>query len=199
MIAYLPLVGVLQRALYLILRCFSDEYRKNGAKQRPRSRLITCLVYLRPRAMHNYTVLHAMGGGMIVVLIAYTHLLLSIFTSNIYNLMQMTCGIWTVDLLKHYHIMERADSVTTRVMSRKFRTHQEEICTLTAKQRSLYWLTLPGLGCLAKMSGERCPSTRLIASHPPLEALFPGDRWIARGVPRRVPQRVSYVVPSGEG
>eukprot|EP00966_Prymnesium_polylepis_P194152 4501008-Prymnesium_polylepis.3 len=94
-----------------------------------------------------------MGGGVIIVLMAFLHLMFSIWMRNLFNLALITCGFWTEELLVHFKIFERADKVASRnTKSKAFRTHHEEICTMTAKLRSLYWFTLPGFACLAKMS-----------------------------------------------
>ena len=114
---------------------------------------------IRPRAKYKYTLLHVMGIGVPVVICAYFHLLLAIWARNMFNLIRMSCGFWTTDLLLQYKILERADELQNvgagrcDVSSPRFRTYHEEVVQMTAKQRALYWFTLPGLACIAKMSG----------------------------------------------
>ena len=137
---YLPLVGLAQWALYLSLKLYFESPGPHPPKH---------LELVKPRAAHKYTLFHALGGGVPIVLIAYVHIILSVFTTNIRYLVRMTCGYWNEDSLTHYKILERADELANTTT----RTYHEVICSITAKQRALYWLSLPGLACLTKMSG----------------------------------------------
>jgi hypothetical protein len=147
----MPLVGVIHRLIYSIIWFVTSL--AIGKRCDDSQRVTKMLRAIQPRAISKYTLFHAMGFGVPFVLLAYFHLMFSIWSRNILNLTLMTCGVWTDDLLEQYNILERADAVASRNDSKAFRTHHEEVCVMTAKLRSLYWFTLPGMGCLAKMSG----------------------------------------------
>jgi len=82
---------------------------------------------------------------LVVTAVAYIHIVVSMFATNVYYLMLVTASVYTDAVVKRFKLIERSNESSPKEAS------HEKVAQITARLHGLFWLFVPGAALLAKM------------------------------------------------
>jgi hypothetical protein len=86
-----------------------------------------------------------MVGHLLVTLLAYVHIVVNVFATNVYYLILVTASVYTDAVVKRFKLIERSNE------SSPVKSSHEKVAQITARLHGLFWLFVPGAALLAKM------------------------------------------------